>query len=179
MRKFSQRALAPALMLAFLLSGATATKGKSVEVQNRVAVDFQAKTVDGQEIQLSSLKGKVVLLNFWGIWCVPCRKEIPKLQKMYEELRNKGLEIVGIDVGDEAATVKKYMGQQSVSYPVLLGAEIADDYDVEVFPTNVVIDRTGRIQHLEEGYNDGTTMRLRSVIERLLAQEPPASGGTP
>ena len=175
----SRRVPALALMLVLLLSGATAGEGKSVELQDRAALDFQAPTLDGGELQLSSLKGKVVLLNFWGIWCIPCRKEIPRLQAMYEELRHRGLEIVGIDVGDEAETARKYVAQQSMSYPVLLSEEIANDYHVEVFPTNVIIDRAGRIRHVEEGYEEGTTALLRDIIERLLAQEPPGTGDKP
>jgi thiol-disulfide isomerase/thioredoxin len=173
------RAVAAALMLVFLLSVATAGEGKSVELQDRAALEFQAQTLDGGELQLSSLKGKVVLLNFWGIWCIPCRKEIPKLQAMYEELRTQGLEIVGIDVGDEADMARKYVAQQSMSYPVLLGEEIAGDYDVEVFPTNVIIDRAGRIRHVEEGYDEGTTDVLRDIIEVLLAQQPAGTGDKP
>lgn len=175
----THRALVPALIAVFLLSSAMAGEGKPVELQDRAALDFQARTLDGGELQLSSLKGKVVLLNFWGIWCIPCRKEIPELQTMYEELRHRGLEIVGINVGDEAETARKYVAQQSMSYPVLLSEDIADDYDVEVFPTNVIIDRAGHIRHVEEGYDDGTTALLRDIIERLLAQEPPGTGNKP
>jgi len=172
----THRAVAVALLLLFLLNNAAAGENPSTEVQGRTAQDFQARTLDGNGLQLSSLQGKVVLLNFWGIWCIPCRKEIPKLQAMYEELRGKGLEIVGIDVGDEAETARKFVAQQSMSYPVILSETIADDYDVVVFPTNVIIDRAGRIQHVEEGYEDGTTAVLREVIERLLAQESSATG---
>ena len=71
------------------------------------------------------------------------------------------------------------MAQQSMSYPVLLGEKIAGDYDVEVFPANVIIDRAGRIRHVEEGYEEGTTALLRDIIERLLAQEPPGTGDRP
>lgn len=179
MTLLTHRALAAALTLMSLLAGATAGEPPPVVLQDRAARDFQAETLAGHSLQLSSLQGKVVLLNFWGIWCIPCRKEVPELQKMYEELRDRGLQIVGIEVGDEIETARKYVAQQALSYPIILSETIAADYDIEVFPTNVIIDRAGRIRHREEGYDDGTTQLLRGIIEQLLGQESSEAGDKP
>ena len=77
-----RREFAAVLLLTLLISAAGVLTAAPMELQDRAALDFQATLLDGGSLQLSSLKGKVVLLNFWGIWCAPCRQEIPKLQAM-------------------------------------------------------------------------------------------------
>ncbi len=139
------------------------------------APDFKTTTLSGASIGLSTLEGQVVLLNFWGTWCRPCRSEIPELNALYAELQPRGLEILGIAVGDERDAVERFVTSLDIHYPIALDDRVADLYDVNVYPTNVVIDQAGRLHHVEEGYDPATAEVLRRIIEELLDAEPTPS----
>jgi thiol-disulfide isomerase/thioredoxin len=110
---------------------------------------FSFKDIDGKKVSLSAFRGKVIILDFWATWCVPCKAEIPgfiELQKKYGE---QGLQIIGLSVDDSQSMAKKYAAEMKMNYPVLL-AEGKEDvlraYDpIKSIPVSVVIDRQGRI----------------------------------
>ena len=119
------------------------------------APNFKLKTSDGKTIQLSKLKGKTVVLNFWATWCGPCRAEIPGFLEVYDKYKSKGLEIVGISLDrggwdDVTPFVKKF----NMTYPVVLGNEkIARLYgDIEAIPTTFIVDKNGKIVKQHVGY---------------------------
>ena len=134
------------------------------------AFAFEAEDVDGKSYTLGELEGKVVLLNFWGIWCKSCREEIPHLVTLDERLRERGLVVLGADYGDEPEDLPAYIEEIGMSYPVLLDDGLADDYEVLVFPTSVVIDRNGRVRYRVEGFREKSFRELERVVERLLAE---------
>jgi thiol-disulfide isomerase/thioredoxin len=110
---------------------------------------FSFKDTEGKKVSLSDFKGKVIILDFWATWCVPCKAEIPgfiELQKKYGE---KGLQIIGLSVDDSMPTAKKYATEMKMNYPVLLAEgkeDILKAYDpIPSIPVSVVIDRQGRI----------------------------------
>jgi peroxiredoxin/outer membrane lipoprotein-sorting protein len=132
---------------------------KSVEVQTlnlpgerpnltgRVAQDFTLKTLDGAKITLSELHGKVVLLDFWATWCPPCRKEMPNIERLYREYKDKGLVVLGIN-GEDSGTVKGFLKKNEYSLPVLMDAkrDVHRMYGARAIPTVIVINRDGVIK---------------------------------
>ena len=132
------------------------------------ATDFQATDLDGNEVRLSALSGKVVLVNFWGIWCKACRQEIPHLVELDKAWRDEGLVVLGADSGDEVRDLPPFVEDIGMTYPVLIDDGLADVYDVLVFPTSIVIDREGRIRHRVEGYTEAKFRALQRTIEELL-----------
>jgi thiol-disulfide isomerase/thioredoxin len=132
------------------------------------AKDFEARDLAGNTVRLSDLKGKVVLLNFWGIWCKSCRLEIPHLSALDRELREKGLRVLGADYGDSPADLPAFVKELDVSYPVLVDDGLADDYEVLVYPTSVVIDREGLVRRRFEGYKEETFEEMKALVKRLL-----------
>src|SRR4030042_294631 len=84
---------------------------KEKKSSSGLAPDFTLKTIDGQEITLSKLKGKVVLLDFWATWCGPCRESIPHLIQLYKAYREKGFEVIGMSVNkeDERESVSRFV----------------------------------------------------------------------
>jgi thiol-disulfide isomerase/thioredoxin len=150
--------------LALLLASAPA----GPENEPARAVDFEAKDLEGNEHRLSEGKGKVVLLNFWGIWCASCRQEIPRLVELERRYRDEGLVVLGIDTGDAPEDLVHLVAEHGITYPVLVGAWVADDYGVLVYPTSVVIDRDGRIRHRAEGYREDIFQATVSMVKRLL-----------
>ena len=118
------------------------------------APNFSLKTYDGKVIELSTLKGKVVLVNFWATWCPPCRAEIPDFIKVYTAYKSKGLEIIGIALDEEGWTkVKPFIERNKMNYPVVLGdAKVVRDYgSPEGIPTTFFIDKNGNVVDQQVG----------------------------
>ena len=135
------------------------------------AKDFEARDLAGSAIRLSELKGKVVVLNFWGIWCKSCRQEIPHLSALDREWREKGLVVLGADYGDAPEDLGPFVKELEMSYPVLVDDGLADEYEVLVYPTSVVIDRKGRIQKRVEGYRKESFEEMKALVKRLLEEK--------
>jgi thiol-disulfide isomerase/thioredoxin len=135
------------------------------------AKDFEAKDLAGNSVRLSDFQGKVVLLNFWGIWCKSCRQEIPHLSALAREWGEKGLVVLGADYGDAAEDLPAFVEELEMSYPVLVDEGLADDYEVLVYPTTVVIDRNGCIRRRVEGYRVEAFAEMKDLVASLLEEK--------
>ncbi|MCI0707518.1 MAG: TlpA family protein disulfide reductase [Ignavibacteriae bacterium] len=134
------------------------------------APDFTLKTSDGKTVQLSKLKGKVVLVNFWATWCGPCKAEIPDFMEVYSSYKSKGFEIVGIALDEEGwEVVKPYSDKQKINYPIVLGdGPLAYKYGgIEAIPTSFLVDQDGYIV----GKRIGLLQKelLENSLKKLLA----------
>lgn len=134
-----------------------------------IAPDFTLNDLNGKPFSLSQTKGKVVILDFWATWCPPCRMEIPHFESLYNEYKDKGLEVVGValDKGG-ASSVKPFVEENGVTYPVLIGnQDVAARYGgIRGIPTTFLIDREGRIVEKYVGYTDKEV--FESAIKKLL-----------
>jgi thiol-disulfide isomerase/thioredoxin len=135
------------------------------------AKDFEARDLTGSAVRLSDLKGKVVLINFWGIWCKSCRQEIPHLSALDREWREKGLVVLGADYGDAPEDLAPFVKELEMSYPVLVDDGLADQYEVLVYPTTVVVDRKGLVRARVEGYREETFEDMKALVKRLLEEK--------
>ena len=117
--------------------------------------------------------GQVVLLNFWALWCAPCREELPILKTLHAELRDEGLAIVAVNV-DRGGTerVQRFAEQKGLSFEILHDPEqrVAGSYGVVGYPTTVVVDRAGRIVLSELGAWDWSHPDAVAWLRELLAQ---------
>ncbi|MFN2480217.1 MAG: cytochrome c biogenesis protein CcdA [Pyrinomonadaceae bacterium] len=131
-------------------NGATAPAGTSRPANPlgmKPAPEIALKTLDGQPFSLASLRGRVVLLNFWATWCVPCRAEIPDLGALQRDLGARGLTVVGVSADDTPEDVRDFQRAIPQDYTVLLGtADAKSSYGVVGLPKTFVIDRAGRIR---------------------------------
>jgi peroxiredoxin len=115
---------------------------------------FSVKDIRGTTISSDTLKGKVVVVNFWATWCPPCRAEIPDFVAFYDENKSKGVEIVGFSVDDlTAADLAPFVAKFKMTYPVVLAdRRIVRDFDPgNAIPTTFLIDKQGRIRHKQVG----------------------------
>ena len=113
---------------------------------SRQKADFTLTDLDGKKWNLKSLKGKVVLVNFWATWCPPCRKEMPDLDALYARFKDQGFVILA--VSDEKVTVvKPFLAEHHVRYPVMLdpGDKVNKLFQVVGIPKSFVYDRNGRM----------------------------------
>ena len=132
-------------------------------------VDFELERLDGDgSLQLSSLRGKVVVVNFWAAWCVPCKREAPIFQKAYEDYRGR-VEFVGVDTADFTGEARQFLERYGVRYPNVRDPDtsVLSDYGGLPIPRTYVIDRTWTVS----GYIFGEAREetLRSAIEEALA----------
>ena len=122
-----------------------------------LAPQFTAASLTGTPIRLTSYRGKVVVLNFWGSWCDPCRAEAPMLAVLSEQYRSRGVSFLGDDVGDTPVNALAFSRSVGISYPSVNDANYAVVQDfgkvapVNYTPTTLVIDRTGHIAGLVIG----------------------------
>lgn len=112
-------------------------------------LNFSFKDSNGRKVSLSEFKGKVIILDFWATWCVPCKAEIPGFIELQKRYGGKGLQIVGLSVDDSQSMAKKYADEMKMNYPILLAEgkeDILRAYDpINSIPVSVIIDRQGRI----------------------------------
>ncbi|PYF05772.1 TlpA family protein disulfide reductase [Ureibacillus chungkukjangi] len=122
-----------------------------VRALNVKAPNFELKNLNGEKVMLSDLKGKKVFINFWTTWCPPCVKEMPTIQKFYEEHAQKeGIEILAVNVTDQELKVdhvKQFAHEYSISFPILLDdkGDVSINYEVLSIPTSVIINEEGMI----------------------------------
>ena len=137
------------LALVFALYSSFVKDPNEVKAGNE-APNFSLPQLNGQAIKLSDLRGKAVVLNFWGTWCEPCKAEMPALQKKYDELKANGLVVVGVNIGETPVAVQSFVKQYKVSFPILLDRqmEITKMYRIGQIPTTYFIDRDGEIEEV-------------------------------
>ncbi|MEW6104282.1 MAG: TlpA disulfide reductase family protein [bacterium] len=125
------------------------------------APDFTLPAINDNNLTLSSLKGKVIILDFWATWCPPCRAEIPDFIELQNEYEGK-LAIVGVCLdGGNTPSVKKFVEEMKINYPIVMGNDrIVQDYGgIRGIPTTFIIDKNGDIKETIVGY------RLKNVFE--------------
>lgn len=135
---------------------------------------FKAKSTSGAEFSNESIKGKVVLLNFWATWCPPCIEEIPSLVKTYEELSPKGFEILafGIDANGEKI-IQDFMKKYKINYPVILDTDqkLSKSFSVLGVPENIIVGADGKILEKRYGADDWTSPAIREKLNKYTRHE--------
>ncbi|NBQ14330.1 MAG: TlpA family protein disulfide reductase [Proteobacteria bacterium] len=136
------------------------------------APEFALKDTEGKEVTLASLKGKVVLLDFWATWCGPCKAAMPTIQKLHEAYKDKGVVILGVNTWEKNAdAAKDYMAKKKFTYGCLMnGDDLAKAYGVVGIPTLVIIGKDGKVAMADMGLSDDTGASLRKVIDAALAK---------
>ena len=138
------------------------------------APDFTLERLDGDgDLQLSSLRGKAVVLNVWASWCIPCKEEAPYLEQLWRSNRDRGLVVVGLDARDFRADAQRFAERFGLTFPLVYdgpGDEL-DGYGITGFPETFVIDREGRVVEAFAGAVNGEDerLRLRAAIDEALA----------
>lgn len=149
-------------------------QARNLAQQNVPAPRFDTLDVFGKSRRLGDHAGKVVLINAWGTWCPPCRTELPKLDRLYRDRKDRGFIVFGLST-EEAGVQRKFVEQQvSVSYPLLtIEGDVPDMYrTIERYPANFLIDRAGQLQPAPS--NDEPFEKLEAAVDALLAGDPPA-----
>lgn len=134
-----------------------------------IAPAFEAKDGAGTVRTLEDFRGKVVVLDFWATWCLPCKRGMPGMQAMHEKWGDQGLAVIGISCKERGGDPAAYFADQGFTYTCLVqGDDIYRTYRAAALPTVVVIGRDGRIVHVDAGYSAAQEERLKAIVELAL-----------
>ncbi len=142
----------------------------------RAAVpDFTLQDLKGQEVSLSGLRGKVVVISFWATWCKPCKQELDDLNRLYKAKKGEGLEVLAIatDGPDTASGIRSIAKRKKWKFPVVPDGEGKASSLINprgTVPYTVYVDREGRLAYDHEGYSTGDLPKVQAHIEELLGE---------
>src|SRR5258706_1720690 len=155
------------LAISFLAGCKTQTQGAKYLGQ-RLAIQFEA--IDGRQVDLTKMRGKVVLVDFWATWCPPCVKEVPEVKAAYDKLHERGFEVVGISRDEKMEDLRDFVAKNKIEWPQYLdGIEgrFATKFGVEEIPAMWLLDKQGKVRDVE------ATENLIEKAEKLLAEPSP------
>lgn len=163
------KSLFAATALAMFLT--SSAQGAEVKV-GQSAPPFTVKTLTGKTFRLKDARGKVVLLDFWGVACPPCKIQMPILQRWHKQYGGRGMVVIGIEaMGTETNAIRKALKERGVTYPVASDTRnwLMTLYNVTAHPTTILIDPAGKIVHIEVGYVRGDEKEIEKRLLPLLS----------
>ncbi|TMA53585.1 MAG: TlpA family protein disulfide reductase [Deltaproteobacteria bacterium] len=140
----------------------------------RLAPDFAAPDLAGHAVRLSALRGQVVVLNLWTTWCPPCREEMPSMERLYGQLRDRDFQLLAVSQDEDGSkTVEPFVRQLGITFPVLLDPErqVGERYGVWGYPETFIIDRNGYVVERVIGPRDWATPAQLAALEALIAAD--------
>jgi peroxiredoxin len=134
------------------------------------AEDFELKDARGAAVRLSSLRGRVVLVDFWASWCDPCKKELPLLADIQKRLRPRGVEILAINVDKKRANAESFLRSHGVSLTVLFDSDetVVKKYEPPKMPSSFVIDKKGLVRYVNASFEPGDEKKLEQQLLELV-----------
>ena len=144
-------------------------EGLTALSERLAAPDFELTDIDGNSFRLSDHAGHVVVVNFWATWCPPCREEMPSMQRAWEKLREEGVLMVGIDVGEDEDTIFLFSADYPVEFPLLMDSDssVTAQWSVRGLPTTYIVDPEGYIVYRAIGSREWDDPKLMEQIRAL------------
>ncbi|MFQ5681862.1 MAG: redoxin domain-containing protein [Candidatus Binatia bacterium] len=138
--------------------------------QPPVAADFALPDLKGNSVRLKSFRGKLVFLNFWATWCPPCRSEMPSMDRLYNELRGRGLVMLAVNKQENRRQVGKFMKELQLNFPALLDSHgtASSSYWIQALPSTFIISASGKIIGSKIGPRDWSTRDAVAFFKNLL-----------
>jgi peroxiredoxin len=133
---------------------------------------FELNSNSGKPVSLADLKGQIVLVNFWASWCGPCRQEMPILEQLNHQYRNKGVALIGVNVEPDSALATNWLKATPVTFPILfdVDSKVSKLYEVQGMPNTVILDRKGIVRYIHRGYTPGAENEYLDQIRTLIRE---------
>lgn len=134
------------------------------------APDFSLPDLDGRIVRLRHFQGKIVFLNFWATWCRPCREEMPSMERLYQEFKDKGLIILAVDIRESPEKVRKFMQDFRLSFTALLDSKgkVSDLYGIFGIPTTYIVGGKGEVIGRAIGMRDWASEDAKSLFRDII-----------
>ena len=163
----TRKLMVTALFLSTLVGSAMAM-GSRPPAAGMPASSFSLTDLHGQAHSLEQYRGKIVLVNFWATWCKPCTSEMPAMQTVYDQLRDKDFVVLAVNELEDEAKVREHIQQYNHTFPVLLDREnqVANQYGVFGLPVSVFIDQQGVVQEYIKG-GLLTERKIQEIVSRI------------
>lgn len=160
-------------LLCLCLSIAAAGAAPLRELPASAAPELTLPDMEGVPVSVESLRGRVVLVNFWAVWCPPCRKEMPSMARLAKQLADQPFTILGVNVGESPEEIQAFLRQVPVNFPILLDREARylKPWRVFAFPTSYVLDKQGRFRLGLFGSIEWDDPHAVARIKALLAED--------
>jgi thiol-disulfide isomerase/thioredoxin len=155
------------------LADARRTIANPVRARTPFAPGFSFTTLENQQISNASIKGKVVLLDFWGTWCPPCRESVPILRSLNKRYSTKGFQLIGVSSDDDEDVWKTFVAAQKMDWSeyIDLSGKMQESFKIESFPTYIVVDKDGVIRFRQSGLGPSTEGELDEAIGKALKRD--------
>lgn len=152
------------------LTGAPSNTAAAASASS-IAPDLTIHTATGDK-RLSSLRGKVVLVDFWATWCPPCRESIPHVVDLYRRRHDHGFEVLGVSLDESDSVVASFGKLQAIPYPIgrPTSETTVSDYGAESIPTMALVDKQGRVRWRQTGFSSDTEAELSAQVDALLKE---------
>ncbi len=153
--------------------GGAASNSGPAEV-GKPAPDLSIQTLNGKgKVTLESLQGKIVIVDFWATWCGPCKQSFPKLEELSKKLGNK-VEIIGVSVDDSSDGVLEFAKENKATFAIGWdeGHDIANRWKVGTMPTTYILDGSGTVRFIHDGYHDGETDVMAKEVATIESDGP-------
>jgi len=136
---------------------------------NPDAPDFNLEDQDGNFMKMSDFKGKVVIINFWATWCPPCRKEMPSMQRAWEKLKQEGIVMLAINVGEDSDQIFAFTAEYPVEFPLLMDRDssVVRQWKVRGLPTTYIVNPAGKLVYQAIGDREWDSDEIMNQIRRL------------
>lgn len=158
--------------LALLLAALPVSAGQLKPTKPRPAPELDLPRHGGGSVNLADLRGRVVLVNFWAVWCPPCRKEMPSMERLSKMMAQRPFTILAVNAGETPERIQSFLDEVPLTLPILLdkGSERMKAWRVFVLPTSFLIDKQGQIRYSLSGHLEWDEPEVVAIIERLLAE---------
>lgn len=145
-----------------------------------VAPDFTLNDLKGNQVTLKDHRGRIVFLNFWATWCPPCRREMPSMERLYKQLKDRDFTMLAVDMQESEKLVKAFISEFSLSFPALLdlNGDISSLYGIRGLPTTYIIDREGMIIGKAVGPIDWSSQESIQLFQSLLKKSAPVASSS-
>ena len=144
--------------------------------KGKATLPLAGNDIEGRPVDLKSMQGRVLVVNFWATWCEPCRDEMPSLQRLREKLAGQPFEVITVNFGESAEKIAQFIGKEKVTLPVLLDTqkETAKRWGVGGLPMTFLVDARGRVRYSVFGERDWSEGPSLALVEKLVKEAPRA-----